>query len=75
MLFITFYLFIAFSDDADKKFVFSKPVRKEGEEKNALDFSSSKKKDLQKRMDSEREKIKKVKNASLLSFDEEEEDY
>jgi len=61
-------------DDSDKKIVFSKPVKKDSEEKNSLDFSSKKKKDLLKKIESEREKTQKVKNSSLLSF-EEEEDY
>lgn len=57
--------------DVDKKIFFAKPLKKD-DEKNSLEFSSKKKKDLQKRIDSEKEKTKKVKNASLLSFDEEE---
>lgn len=58
--------------DENKKIMFSKPVKKDSEEKNALDFSSKKRKDLEKRISSEKEKTKQVKNTSLLSFDEEE---
>lgn len=58
------------SDNPSNKITFAKPAKKESEEKSALDFSS-KKKDLQKRIDNHKESKKKVKNSSLLSFDEE----
>ena len=67
------YLCLSLGDE-NKKIVFAKPVKKDNEEKNSLDFSSKKKKDLQKRIDAEREKTKQVKNSSLLSF-QEDEDY
>lgn len=67
------YLCLSLGDE-NKKIVFSKPVKKDDDEKNSLEFSSKKKKDLQRRIDSEREKTKQVKNSSLLSF-EEDDDY
>lgn len=63
-----------FLGDENKKIVFSKPAKKDDDEKNSLAFSSKKKKDLQRRIDSEKEKTKQVKNSSLLSF-QEDEDY
>ncbi|KAG8193761.1 hypothetical protein JTE90_005057 [Oedothorax gibbosus] len=59
--------------DPSKKITFTKPAKKESEDKTALDFSS-KKKELQKRIENQKESTKKVKNASLLSFDDEEEE-
>ncbi|GIY92088.1 DUF4604 domain-containing protein [Caerostris extrusa] len=60
--------------DVNKKIIFTKPVKKTGEEKNSLDFSSKKRDDLQKKLSSQRDQNTKVKNTSLLSFDDEEED-
>ncbi|GIY28308.1 DUF4604 domain-containing protein [Caerostris darwini] len=60
--------------DVNKKIIFTKPVKKTGEEKNSLDFSSKKRDDLQKKLSSQRDQNTKVKNSSLLSFDDEEEE-
>ncbi|XP_054717083.1 uncharacterized protein KIAA1143 homolog [Uloborus diversus] len=55
-----------------KKIKFSKPTKKDNEEKNSLDFTSKKKEELSKKIDAAKEKTKRVKNSSLLSFDEDE---
>lgn len=68
MYFITLIYIIG---DDNKKIMFAKPAKKDTEDKGSLDFSS-KKKELQKRIDSEKEKTKQVKNSCLLSFDEDE---
>ncbi|KAF8781786.1 hypothetical protein HNY73_012149 [Argiope bruennichi] len=64
--------------DLNKKITFAKPVKKDNEEKNSLDFSSKKKDDLQKKINIQKGKSESLKNTSLLSFgdeDEDEEDY
>ncbi|GBM64827.1 hypothetical protein AVEN_178557-1 [Araneus ventricosus] len=63
--------------DLNEKITFAKPVKKDSEEKNSLDFSSKKKEDLQKKVNVQKGKSENVKNTSLLSFgdeDDEEED-
>ncbi|GFU37998.1 DUF4604 domain-containing protein [Nephila pilipes] len=58
--------------DLNKKITFARPVKKDNADKVSLDFSSKKKDELQKKINSNKVDSLKVKNTSLLSFDEEE---
>ncbi|XP_015911502.1 uncharacterized protein KIAA1143 homolog [Parasteatoda tepidariorum] len=62
----------AFTENSkNEKVVFSKPAKKNLEEKSSLNCSS-KKQLLQKKVDALKDSKKAVKNSSLLSFDEDE---
>ena len=73
------YLYIVFLDDdevpSDGKIMFKKPKKKD-EQKSDLNVSSSKreKAKLDKKLEKDRSKVKKVKNTKLLSFNEDEEE-